>query len=311
MDKVFPDYYSEFECIKDKCRHNCCIGWEIDIDEDTAELYLSTEGDFGKKLKENIAKGEVCHFKLKEDDRCPFLNENNLCEIIINLGKEYLCSICDLHPRFVNELPGRIETGLGLCCEAAATLILGRKDPAYLTGVTEETDDEIMKIRDRIITLLQDRTKAIPERIADIYAFLDVEPLDLDLSKWAEFLLSLERLDEKWTSVLSFTKNNLINTDFAAFDSYIIGRETEFEQLLVYFIYRHFANAPDRDEALIRAVFAIISYLTVYAVGAVSFSQKGSFDFEELCETARLYSSEIEYSEDNLYAVFDEISFII
>ena len=39
--KLFaPKYYTEFSCIADRCRHSCCIGWEIDIDADTAEKQL-------------------------------------------------------------------------------------------------------------------------------------------------------------------------------------------------------------------------------------------------------------------------------
>ena len=30
---VYPDYYPEFRCSASACKHNCCIGWEIDIDE--------------------------------------------------------------------------------------------------------------------------------------------------------------------------------------------------------------------------------------------------------------------------------------
>ena len=41
MKEVFPNYYEKFECIKGLCKHSCCIGWEIDIDEDTLLLYNS------------------------------------------------------------------------------------------------------------------------------------------------------------------------------------------------------------------------------------------------------------------------------
>ena len=34
MDIFAPSYYKKFKCIADKCHHNCCIGWEIDIDDE-------------------------------------------------------------------------------------------------------------------------------------------------------------------------------------------------------------------------------------------------------------------------------------
>ncbi|MBE6562603.1 MAG: hypothetical protein E7660_02580 [Ruminococcaceae bacterium] len=311
MERVFPDYYKDFECIKGECRHSCCIGWEIDIDEKTAAYYKNAGGEFGKRLRDNISEGETPHFILGKNERCPFLNEKGLCDIIINLGDESLCSICDLHPRFVNELPERVETGLGLCCEAASRLILGRDEPMKLEGAKEECADEIIILRDKAIKLLQNRNKDVFERFRDVFELINIEAPEFDLSEWTDILLSLERLDEKWTDVLTFVKENSKNADFKGFDGYMKDRKHEFEQLAVYFIYRHFANAPDTHEAAVRAVFAFASCETIYTIGAVCYTKQGKLSFEDICEIARLYSSEIEYSEDNLYSLFDEIAFMI
>ena len=82
MIMKMPLYCKDFKCIADKCKDNCCVGWEIDIDPSSAEYYDSVGGEFGDRLKSNIEKGEVCSFKLK-GERCPFLNDSNLCDIII------------------------------------------------------------------------------------------------------------------------------------------------------------------------------------------------------------------------------------
>ena len=63
MNIYVPSYYQKFRCIADRCRHSCCVGWEIDIDKDTCEYYSSIDGDFGKKLADNISEGcgcEIC-----------------------------------------------------------------------------------------------------------------------------------------------------------------------------------------------------------------------------------------------------------
>ena len=46
-----PDYYEEFVCIADRCKDSCCIGWEIDIDEETRDYYLNQEGSFREKVE--------------------------------------------------------------------------------------------------------------------------------------------------------------------------------------------------------------------------------------------------------------------
>ena len=305
MQKVVPDYYKDFKCIADRCKHNCCIGWEIDIDDETLSFYETVTGDMGRRLKENISFEQTPHFVLGEGERCPFLNKNNLCDIITELGEEHICTICTEHPRFNNELPGRIETGLGLCCEEAARLILGKKEPSVLIKNGEAEYDEIVDIRDKAISLLQDRSKDISERINDMLALCGALMPHRTLIYWAEFFLSLERLDEKWSECLERLKR--VKADLKGFEQHMQGREEEYEQLLVYFIYRHLANACDEQDLAARACFAVIGYEMIYAIGAAIWTEKGEFTFEDNAEVARLFSSEIEYSEDNMDALLDEL----
>ena len=69
------------------------------------------------ELRSQLMKYRVFQILLKEDDRCPFLNQDNLCEIYIHLGEQALCEICDQHPRFHEWFGDYKESGLGLCCE--------------------------------------------------------------------------------------------------------------------------------------------------------------------------------------------------
>ena len=75
---------------------------EIDVDDTTLTKYNSLNNDFANKIKSNIDFIDTPHFKLGQDERCPFLNSKGLCEIIINLGEDMLCQICSDHPRFRN-----------------------------------------------------------------------------------------------------------------------------------------------------------------------------------------------------------------
>lgn len=54
MVLVYPSYYDDFRCIADRCEDTCCAGWEIDIDDETYDKYLSVGGDFGARLIESI-----------------------------------------------------------------------------------------------------------------------------------------------------------------------------------------------------------------------------------------------------------------
>ena len=308
MVTVFPDYYKEFQCIGGSCKHNCCIGWEIDVDPETFAFYRSVSGEFGTRLNSNISREDPPHFILGEQERCPFLNKENLCDIILTLGEEHICDICSDHPRFRNELPGRIETGLGLCCEEAARLILSRQAPTALEfSGSDDTEDEIIALRDQVIELLQDRSIPVSERVTNMLRLCNSGLPDKSIKDWAELLLSLERLDEAWTDILIKLINHWDLVDIDGFNRYMADRQTEYEQLLVYLVYRHLANAANPLDLSAKANFAALGYQLIHALGAVLWSQHGLFSFQEQVELVRLFSSEIEYSDENLYILFDEL----
>ena len=39
MKVIRPDFWNRFQCIGGVCSDNCCIGWEICIDEESLEKY--------------------------------------------------------------------------------------------------------------------------------------------------------------------------------------------------------------------------------------------------------------------------------
>ncbi len=147
MNVYVPEYYSRFRCIASKCRNTCCAGWEIDIDPESLSRYQRMTGEFGSRVKRSISLDGTPHFILSNHERCPLLNQNNLCDLILNEGEDALCQICRDHPRFRNYFSSRVEMGLGLVCGEAARLILSWPTPLRLIrlegdAVEEPTDDE-------------------------------------------------------------------------------------------------------------------------------------------------------------------------
>jgi len=137
MKIIVPDYYKEFKCIADKCQHTCCKGWEVEIDDVSLERYSDIA-----YINEKIERTQDNHFKLIEDEKCPFLLESGLCDMIVNFGEEMICQTCADHPRFRNFWSDRIEMGLGLVCEEAAGIILSKETPMALEVLSEDMDAE-------------------------------------------------------------------------------------------------------------------------------------------------------------------------
>ena len=136
MKHLAPAYYGAFTCLADRCRDNCCIGWEIGIDPDTAAFYDSFPGETGDWLRSGITPpGTDRCFLPDAQGRCRFLNEKNLCTAYLRVGEQAMAEICREHPRFHNWYADVLETGLGLCCEETARLILTTPGPFTLTGL--------------------------------------------------------------------------------------------------------------------------------------------------------------------------------
>lgn len=298
MKTVYPNYYKSFRCIADKCKNSCCVNWEIDIDGDSLARYEKTGGIIGEKLRSAISYDESPHFKLTDGERCPFLNKNGLCDLIIELGEDSICEICREHPRFRNYFFDAVEIGLGLCCEAAAELIINSREPFALLNfdidddVYDDSERELLSFRTALIDVMKDRSLGIRKRHELLWAYIDAPLPEISHSEQLRFFLSLERLDERWTEILE----NTVKTDpIDVYSGLSDIDEKKIEQITIYFLYRYIAAAEDIQMAQAYLFFALVSTRMIMTV-----SRAASID---ICEAARMYSSEIEYSDENVIKI--------
>lgn len=304
MKTVAPDYYRDFHCKAGNCRHTCCAGWEIDIDEETYAYYKSLDGSLAKKLTDSISDDGTPHFILQgTDERCPMLTDGGLCEIISAYGEAALCQICADHPRFRNFYCDRTEIGLGLCCEAAGELILGRKDKTRLIPLsddgenkpTDSRDSKLFEKRNDIIGILQNRKLPVAERMKQVLSGSGITD-KRSLKQLAQLFLSLERLDERWTERLLKLKEAEIASDRRLNeDGQIIA-----EQFAVYLIFRHTPYLNGKNALLsVNALYRVFEGLCLLDI-----DENGRLDLGEAVEIARLISSEVEYSDENTEILF-------
>lgn len=322
-----PCYYKNFSCTADKCSDNCCIGWEIDIDEKSLNYYKSVTGNFGKKLSENIAENSVPHFILGKNERCPFLNEHNLCEVYINLGEQSLCEICTNHPRYYEWYNGIKEGGVGLCCEAAAEIIVTQKDKFSYYDIEipfedcREYDDHfydyLFDIRNRILSHLQDDNIYFAQRLNNILYFarecqnnydnfnyeipsiknVDLSADETDISKLFGEIASMEMLEE--SRLFEKASEEFKNKNFS--ESIFENNKNmlkAFENIAVYFVWRHFLKSVFEEEFYSKIAFAVLSTALI----ALLVKSECCGNIIKACV---YYSKEIEYSEQNLNEIFD------
>lgn len=287
-----PSYYKKFKCIGKECKHNCCIGWEIDIDKATMDKYSGVDGELGARLKKSISKrGEYPHFILGKGKRCPFLNKDNLCDIILEKGEGYLCEICDAHPRFKNFFADRVEIGIGLSCEEAARIILNEKE-AFKLEITENPQPcgDNSDYENQLIT---ERNNLIEK--VNRGESLNVKLPDFTLDVWAKRFLELEIMSGEWKKLLKSAKK--IKAPLSI-DIY----EREAKNLLSYFIHRYIGNEEFDEEIPTVVAFCVLSTMIITTLW-----QNFARNEEDKIEICRLYSQEIEYSTENVYDLLDII----
>ena len=308
MKILAPKYYGKFKCIADKCRHSCCIGWEIDVDSETYSKYEALSCSEREKILKNT---ELCEnnrrFILGKDDRCPNLCDNGLCGIILALGEDYLSDICRLHPRFFVDFSDRREMGLGLVCEEAARIILEDNEPLELVEICGFNKERVSNdcsydptvLRNGIIKLIERGELSLREKLLKLEDEYSVRTDIYSDSEWIDIYSELEILDSEWENLLKNADVNVEN-DISAFEVY-------FERFLKYLVFRHVSGSQSFDNLRARLGFAILSAKIVMRI----FARENLLTKERLFDIIRLYSSEIEYSEDNTAALIFEFESIV
>jgi lysine-N-methylase len=313
-----PDFYDKFKCTASKCSDTCCVGWEIDIDEASQEAYRKIAGIFGDKLRTNIEGG---HFRLLSHDRCPFLDQNNLCEIYKNLGENSLCDICREHPRFVEVYGDIMERGLGLCCEEATRLLLEGKDP--LTFTSEECDEsedeldendieirnEVLYEREQMFKALADSNMPFGERLYTAFGYTNEKsfaPLE-NAQGLYKLLARTVSFGPTWDRALASIKTRIESAGSAPIEDQGYFTETESSRLLAYLVYRHFAKCLFEGRADGKRNFALFfwnaaRFFTRELAGVTANNAVDGAHNSVLIkiDAIKILSRQLEYCEENM-----------
>ncbi len=279
MKVYFPSYYKEFACKAGNCRHSCCIGWEIGVDDETLKRY---DAMCDAEILSHIHDGCIM---TAEDRRCPFLQPDGLCRLIARLGEEYVSEICREHPRFYHRTGDRVEMGIGASCEEASRLILS-SDFRNFDSVEMQIDSaadtcfDTLSHREKIYSILFRDGLTFSEKANFICSEYGIDPGEIRLD--AEVIRELEMLDEKDRELI-FAQRVGENPENGVYS----------ERFFAYLVFRHLSVADNFDDLRARLCFCI--YLTTLFENMTA--DKASLD--DMCEAARIISEEIEYSEDN------------
>ncbi len=313
--KVYvPEYFKNFKCIAGECPDTCCVGWEVDIDEDTSKKYLTVSGELGNKIKKHLVRDETgCEvFTLCEGDRCPFLNNCNLCEIYMTEGEEFLSKTCQLFPRFFDDFGDFREMGLGFGCPEVARIMLLDKEKFNLVlyneneAVSEEIDtaflEELISLRKEMFDILENNDILLKEKLGLVLSLARVFQKDIDgefftdntqkrsFSNCIEILENMEYIREERKTFLQKIRNVKFSKEI------IETYKSDFEKLMKYYIFRYLLKALYDYDVLTKVKYGIFACIVISRI----YTYFENPDFETRVKIMYSYSKEVEYSDINV-----------
>ena len=336
-----PDYFSEFSCIAGDCKDSCCLGWEIDIDEDSYEYYQTLPGEVGERLRRGMYETEDGGHGIRTNNcgRCIMLNDKNLCDLYIAAGEASLSEVCTDFPRFGIEYRNVEQKCLSLACEEVCRIFFSKTKPVKFVeqelfgdsdddqGVTEEEAAFFEEVQRELIAIVQDRTKPIGVRVDEYLDRANEYQKKLsqnDVEKhidWLSFndfsfehfdirfgiINEMELLRQVWQDFKDDMQTVLTEDDYEKrMKEYMASsdyRENDIEQLLVYFTFRYIMNAIYDSNIMVYAYLSVMFTMIVRDMNATRFYKNGgSFTIEDQMEVARIFSKEVEHSEENVDA---------
>lgn len=290
-----PSFYKDFKCIAGACPDSCCQGWEVDADSQSLEYYKTLSGEIRKRIDSVLDKDEFGNtiFRLADKKRCPFLNDENLCDMHIAIGGEHTPYTCRMFPRFINDFGGTREMGVSFSCPVASDMMWSLKEPMsfvselndlppQLNEIDAQTYFFLTKAREKAFKIVQNRSVSVSERLVNLLDYgveiqkeLDDYPEPDDDIDFFEVFNNPELINPQWTEKV---KNRKIKP---------VSNEVYNENIASYFIFRYMLNAVDDYDVLSKIKMAVIGVLVVTYFGEDSW-------------TIHLWSKETEHSQYNM-----------
>lgn len=178
---IEPDFYKDFHCIGGQCSFTCCKEWKIAVDPETKKRWrkMDVPGTILESgrvpehaCRSSLDKVQLSQFVMKKDGgeiiellpnmRCPFLEDTELCRLVLDYGEECLSETCHVFPRETHEFADRTERTLVSCCPEIVDRLYALKElhftnlPYQDRAFLLEGKDKLFQIRNIMMYWLQD-----------------------------------------------------------------------------------------------------------------------------------------------------------
>lgn len=200
--------------------------------------------------------------------------------------------------------------------------------------VLDILQDRKMKLRDRC-TLVLTFANEIQEKIDsnDINSIKDINKKYLDKDFLYKFIISFQefnnKLNQKYLNIYEIINifidlkhlkpNDILGLENSlryfwqneedikvyqnlnnSFNEYYKDNEYQFEQILIYYVFRYFMKSVFDYDVLAKIKFALISFIVIRELSIIRYLENKEFLDEDMVDIAHIYSRDIEHLEENI-----------
>lgn len=293
---IKPTFYKDFSCIAGACPDSCCQGWEVDADEDSLEYYKTLDRtlEIKQRIDRVLDKDEFGNtiFTLAPKKRCPFLNDENLCDMHIAIGGEHTPYTCRTFPRFIYDFGGKREIGVSFSCPVASDMMYDLENFEFEQEITDELPSlndidaslyyRLSNARKSCYDIIQNREESVSNRLVKLLDFaselqneLQIPEAPSDEIDFLDVFRNPELINPEWcekvnSATIKPVENNKAN-----------------ENIAMYFLYKYFLQAVYDNNVLDKVKMAVVGVLVNTYFGEDSW-------------TIHLWSKETEHSQYNM-----------
>ena len=339
----YPEYCLSFQCTADKCPDTCCAGWEVDVDDGTADYYRTLEGGIGEKIRRLMREedGEI-YFPMDEKGRCPFLDEQNLCEIYRAAGEESLCTVCTEYPRYFCDIGGYEQMDMSLSCPELARIfftvrtpfeIMRSENDGYGEALSEEDNRRLMELvalRGKLLSVIWNSKKPLSVRIKEAAAMLEkaqgrdafslpddgkrLIPCPEPDHQLIQRLGKMEILNKKWAQALKALSSDAdrVALQETQISAKLQGKAQDwFTRLAAYYLFRYtldiWFDAQDSGASDTSVAALLLRMLRTQWLFLMQRALQKDVSVQDMAEIAQSFSRQAEHSQENVELMKERI----
>ncbi|EPS8493893.1 flagellin lysine-N-methylase [Yersinia enterocolitica] len=194
-----PDFMETFSCVGSACREHCCKGQSVTLDRNRYQKYIKSPYADIKRIAINqisVTQASLASWANIHPDNhgnCPFLDEQQLCQIHKHAGANALSNSCATYPRVEHIYKNQKIKSMSFSCPEVTRKVLFSPEALILRFSTihqydyykapDIVIDERLANRACAAIVAVSQQQTIEENLWAINHFLQELPVSYDINK--------------------------------------------------------------------------------------------------------------------------------